>query len=80
MHYDFSIDHRAVVKHEAADALSRQLTKRTDESDINDEILIMVIATRALIKLSEIQEHAPKETHDETNEPQRPTVDECMST
>lgn len=69
MEYYFDIAHRTGVKHQAADVLSRLRTRGTDQFDINDEISVMVVTTRVQMKLTKVQENAPKETHIETDEP-----------
>lgn len=79
MEYNFDIVNRAGVKHQAADALSRLLTKGTDNSDIYEEIPIMAVATPALKRLSNVQDSTPEQTFSETNEPQLPALDELRS-
>lgn len=69
MEYDFDTVYRAIVKHQAADALKRPPTKRTDDFDINDEISVMVVATRAQKRLTKVLDDPPEPIHIETNEP-----------
>lgn len=46
MQYDFNIIRRDAIKHKTANALSRLNTKGTSESHIEDEILVVIVATR----------------------------------
>lgn len=43
INYDFDIVHLAEVKHQAADALSELLTNRADDTELDDELPVVVI-------------------------------------
>lgn len=43
MKFDLKVIHGAVVKYQAADALSQLRTSGTDDTDIHDEVPVLVI-------------------------------------
>lgn len=79
MKYDFEILHWAVDKHQAACALSRLLIKVKDDSNINDEILVIVFDTRAQKIPSKVLGDTLKQAYIETNEPALRTLAEFIS-
>lgn len=47
MEYDFNIINKASIKHHATNTLSRLNSKKADDSDIDDDIPVMAVNTRA---------------------------------
>lgn len=60
--------------------LPRLNTKRTDDSDIDDDIAILAVARRAQKRLSDLTRNTSEQTQIETGEPQLPTVHDFIIT
>lgn len=76
----FDIGHRAGIKHQAADALSRPNTERVDDFDIDDDILIMKVNTHAWSQQNNHNHTTPDKSVTETTEPDIATVNEFFRT
>lgn len=59
MEYDFDVVHRVVVRQQAAETLSALHTKRTNDSDINDELSITAVATCKQKNLNKVRQNTP---------------------
>lgn len=69
MEHNFNIFYRLGIKQQTVDGLSRLLTTGTDDSDIDDGISVMAVATRAEKKLSKFTDVMSEKTQKETSEP-----------
>lgn len=79
MEYDLEITHKAEAKHQAADTLAGQNTEGTADSDIEDDIRVMAVTTRAQSRQSKIADHTSKRTLNETRDRALPTIDQFLS-
>lgn len=79
MEYERNVVYWAVVKHQVADASSRLSVEGMDDYEIDDKFLVMTVAARALMEISDVTNNIPKQTHIKANELQLSTLDDLMS-
>lgn len=80
MKYELDIVHETVVRHQAADALSRLPTEKADGSDINEYISILDLCTRAQKRLNKNTNDSLEQTQIKAKEPQLSAFHEFMNT
>lgn len=76
---NFSIVHRAGNKHQGAVALSQHPAKTTYESEINDDMPILLVSMGVLKGLMKVQDKAPEKTQIEAKDPLLATLVEFIS-
>lgn len=79
MEHDFNVVHRGGDQDQIPDPFPRPPRNGTEDSDINDDIRVMVVALRLLERVAKVQCGNQEQTHVETIELQLRTLDEFMS-
>lgn len=78
MEYDFEKIHKSCIKHHVADALSRLNNKETDYFDMEDDVLLMAVHTRARSQQNKSADCTLEKTLNETEEPTLATLEELL--
>lgn len=78
MEHVFEVIHRAGVKHPTAEPLSRRSKERTDDSEIEDDIPEMAVATRATSRQNRLVDTTPEKNLNEIREPTIPLREEIF--
>lgn len=80
MEHKVDIAHSADVKHQASDVSLRLSTEGMDDLDSDDDILVMVVATRAQERLSKVFNNTSEQMHVNRNQPNQSALDAFVST